>query len=242
MSMYTTGEIARLCEVTVRTVQYYDSRSILVPGQLSEGGRRLYSEDDLKKMKTICFLRSLGISIDSIREILEEAHPEQVISLILQQQEIALRSEIEENRKKLALIAELKKGMKLTGDFSADSIGDIAGIMENRKKLRRVHAVMLVLGVIMDIIEIGTIIIWISKGIWWPFVAGLPVIIALGVWISMYYFRNTLYICPECQKIFRPVIKEAIFAAHTPATRKLKCPECDHKGYCVEIYGKEAAK
>ena len=242
MSMYTTGEIAKLCGVTVRTVQYYDSRSILVPSQLSEGGRRLYSEDDLRKMKTICFLRSLGISIDSIREILEEAHPEQVISLILQQQEIALQGEIEENQKKLALIAELKKGMKLTGDFSADSIGDIAGIMENRKKLRKVHAVMLVLGVIMDIIEIGTLIIWISKGIWWPFVAGLPVIIALGVWISIYYFKRTLYICPECHTVFRPGIKEAIFAAHTPATRKLKCPECNHKGYCVEIYGKEVAK
>ena len=242
MSMYTTGEIAKLCGVTVRTVQYYDSRSILVPSQLSEGGRRLYSEDDLRKMKTICFLRSLGISIDSIREILEEAHPEQVISLILQQQEIALQGEIEENQKKLALIAELKKGMKLTGDFSADSIGDIAGIMENRKKLRKVHAVMLVLGVIMDIIEIGTLIIWISKGIWWPFASGLPVIIALGVWISMYYFKRTLYICPECHTVFRPGIKEAIFAAHTPATRKLKCPECGRKGYCVEIYGKEVAK
>ena len=162
MSMYTTGELAKLCGVTVRTVQYYDSRSILVPSRLSEGGRRLYSEDDLRKMKTICFLRSLGISIDSIREILEEAHPEHVISLILQQQEIALQGEIEENRKKLALIAELKKGVKFTGDFSADSIGDIAGIMENRKKLRKVHAVMLVLGVIMDIIEIGTLVIWIS--------------------------------------------------------------------------------
>lgn len=242
MSMYTTGELAKLCGVTVRTVQYYDSRSILVPSRLSEGGRRLYSEDDLRKMKTICFLRSLGLSIDSIREILDEAHPEQIISLILQQQEIALRSEIEENEKKLALIAELKKGMKFTGDFSADSIGDIAGIMENRKKLRKVHAVMLVLGVIMDIIEIGTLVIWISKGIWWPFAAGLPVIIALGVWISMYYFKRTLYICPECHKVFRPGIKEAIFAAHTPATRKLKCPECGHKGYCVEIYGKEAAE
>ena len=87
MSMYTTGELAKLCGVTVRTVQYYDSRSILLPSRLSEGGRRLYSEDDLRKMKTICFLRSLGLSIDSIREILDEAHPEQVIALILQQQE-----------------------------------------------------------------------------------------------------------------------------------------------------------
>lgn len=48
MSKYTTGEIARLCGVSVRTVQYYDDRGILVPSQLSEGGRRLYSDDDLK--------------------------------------------------------------------------------------------------------------------------------------------------------------------------------------------------
>ena len=43
MSKYTTGEIARLCGVTVRTVQYYDRRNILNPSELSEGGRRLYS-------------------------------------------------------------------------------------------------------------------------------------------------------------------------------------------------------
>lgn len=242
MSMYTTGEIAKICEVTVRTVQYYDSRSILVPSQLSEGGRRLYSEDDLKKMKTICFLRSLGLSIDSIKEIFSENHPEQVISLILQQQEIALHSEIEANQKKLALIDELKKGMKITDNFSVEQISDIAGIMENRKKLRKVHAVMLILGVIVDIIEIGTLVIGIAKGIWWPFIAGLPLIVAICVWISMYYFKNTLYICPECQAVFRPRFKEAFFALQKPAARKLRCPDCGHKGYCVEIYGKEAAK
>lgn len=45
MSKYTTGELAKLCNVSVRTVQYYDSRNILVPSELSEGGRRLYSEE-----------------------------------------------------------------------------------------------------------------------------------------------------------------------------------------------------
>lgn len=55
MSKYTTGELAKLCDVSVRTVQYYDTRGILVPSELTEGGRRLYSEDDLKRMKTICF-------------------------------------------------------------------------------------------------------------------------------------------------------------------------------------------
>ena len=56
MSKYTTRELAKLCSVTVRTVQYYDTRGILIPSELSEGGRRLYSEDDLRRTKIICFL------------------------------------------------------------------------------------------------------------------------------------------------------------------------------------------
>ena len=46
MSQYTTGEVAKLCGVSVRTVQYYDTRDIVCPTELSEGGRRLYSEDE----------------------------------------------------------------------------------------------------------------------------------------------------------------------------------------------------
>ena len=75
MSKYTTGEMAKLCGVTVRTVQYYDARGILIPSELSEGGRRLYSEDDLKRLKVICFLRELDIPIDAISKILKEEHP-----------------------------------------------------------------------------------------------------------------------------------------------------------------------
>ena len=59
MSQYTTGQIAKLCGVTVRTVQYYDDRGLLIPSELTEGGRRLYSEEDLKRLQVICFLRSL---------------------------------------------------------------------------------------------------------------------------------------------------------------------------------------
>ena len=63
MSHYTTGELAKACSVTVRTVQYYDGRGILTPSALSEGGRRLYSEGDLRRLKVICFLRELGLPI-----------------------------------------------------------------------------------------------------------------------------------------------------------------------------------
>ena len=47
MSLYTTGELAKKCNVSVRTIQYYDERGILVPTDLTEGGRRLFSEKDV---------------------------------------------------------------------------------------------------------------------------------------------------------------------------------------------------
>ncbi len=72
MSKYTTGELAKLCGVSVRTVQYYDTRGTLTPSELSEGGRRLYSEDDLNRMKVICFLRDMELPIDSIKSLFSE--------------------------------------------------------------------------------------------------------------------------------------------------------------------------
>ena len=56
MSLYTTGELAKKCNVSVRTIQYYDERGILVPTDLTERGRRLFSEEDVATLETICFL------------------------------------------------------------------------------------------------------------------------------------------------------------------------------------------
>ena len=159
MSKYTTGEIARLCCVTVRTVQYYDTRGILIPSELTEGGRRLYSENDLRRMKLICFLRELGFSIDSISKLLSEDDPASVISLLLDQQEAALESEIGEREKQLKKLSELRTGLKSTEVNSVESIGDIAYIMTNRKELKRVHITMLLSAIPLGILQWTSIIL-----------------------------------------------------------------------------------
>ena len=135
MSKYTTGEIAKLCGVSVRTVQYYDTRNILTPSELTEGGRRLYSEEDLKRMKIICFLRDAGISINSIGELLSEHDPGSVISVLLEQQENILKEEIHERQVKLDMLDGIKQELKTIENFSIESIGDIAYAMENKKKM-----------------------------------------------------------------------------------------------------------
>ena len=237
MSKYSTGELAKLCGVTVRTVQYYDTRGILVPSALTEGGRRLYSDDDLKRMKTICFLRDLELPIDAISQILKEEHPEKLISLLIEQQENALAEEISEKQEKLDKLRELKNGLKNQAAFSLESIGDMAVIMEGRKKLKRMRWIMILTGLPVAALQWFSIIFWIVKGIWWPFVAWVLAAVPWGVLVSRYYFEHVKYICPECHEVFKPRLKEAFWANHTPTARKLTCTCCGHKGFCVEVWG-----
>ncbi|MBO5701032.1 MAG: MerR family transcriptional regulator [Clostridia bacterium] len=240
MSKYTTGEIAKLCGVSVRTVQYYDSRGILIPSELSEGGRRLYSESDLDRMKTICFLREMGLSINTISELLREEDPGAVISLILDQHEAELRVESNALQKKLNMVDDLRRALKINPKFSLESIGDIGNQMENKKKLKRFRVTMIVAAIITEAIEIGSAMLGILEGIWWPFFAiGLPVVIAFSIWFSALYYKRVDYICPKCNKVFKPKFKEVLWANHTPTTRKLRCPECGQKGFCVEVYSEK---
>ena len=235
MSKYTTGEIAKLCGVTVRTVQYYDTRGILIPSELSEGGRRLYTEEDVKRMKIICFLRELGLSIESISQLLSEKDPGSVISLLLDQQEAVLKGEIGEREEMLRKLEELKAGLKSVQEVSVDSIGDIAYTMTNKKELKKVHAALLMIAIPLGVLQWTSIILWITKGIRWLFLVWAVVAIPYAIAASRWYFRKVAYLCPQCHSVFKPKFKDAFWARHTPATRKLTCPSCGYHGFCVEV-------
>lgn len=240
MSKYTTGELAKLCGVSVRTVQYYDSRNILVPSELSEGGRRLYSDADLQKLRVICFLRGLDLPISAIGDLLSEEDPGSVIDLLLDQQEKLLAEEIDEQQKKLQTLQTLRQDLKKVKQFSVESIGDIAYNMNHKQTLLRIRTKMLLSGLLFELLECGTIFVGIRTDIWWPFLVCIPILIAYAIWISRYYFTRIHYICPACHTVFKPSFKQAFFARHTPTTRKLTCTSCGHHGFCVETPAEES--
>lgn len=92
--LLTTGEIAQACGVSVRTVQYYDERGLLVPTERSEGGRRLYDEAALSRLQSICLLKSLGLPLKAIRGVLASESSPEVLRTILREQEKALSQQL----------------------------------------------------------------------------------------------------------------------------------------------------
>ena len=188
-------------------------------------------------MRIICFLRELDLPIDAISQIRKEEHPEKVISLLIEKQEQALSDDISEKQEKLEKLRELKNGLKSKETFSLETIGDIAVIMEGKKKLKKMRWMMILTGAPVTALQWFSIIFWIVKGIWWPFIVWVLAAAVWGKLVSLYYFGHVKYICPECHKVFKPTLKEAYFANHTPTARKLTCTSCGHSGFCVEVWG-----
>ncbi|MEG0176601.1 MerR family transcriptional regulator [Anaerorhabdus sp.] len=104
----TIGEVAKKMNVTVRTLQYYDTEGLLKPSMLSEGGRRLYTSKDLIKLYQILSFKSLGFSLEDIKErILKMDTPEEVCLLLKQQEKI-----IEEQIKAMKLVKTSLRALK----------------------------------------------------------------------------------------------------------------------------------
>lgn len=236
MSQYTTGEAAKLCGVSVRTIQYYDTKGIVSPSQITEGGRRLYSDDNLNALKTVCFLRSLGLSLDSISELIKDENSDEVIILLLKQQVQKIQHDLEEHKNQLSTLNQLITASKGFSSISVQTIGDIAFTMKRQKQLRKLHFTMIAAGLLMDILLVGSVFLWGFRQIWQPFAICLPFVILMGVQVTKMYYQNTAYICPECHTVFKPCLREFLFSAHTPKTRKLTCMNCGRKGFCVETY------
>ena len=226
MPQYTTGELAKLGGVSVRAVQFYDAKDLLKPSELTEGGRRLYSDDDLNKLRLICLLKTLGLTLESIKGILDSDNPNKVLLLLLDEQAKQIGDDIKDKQKQLDSIKIIKESISDESKIPVNSISDVERMMNSKKKLKKTHAIMLVLGIVMDAIQIGTLILWIVKGIWQPFAIGMLFVIVLGILMTWMYCKNTDYICPECNTQFKPTLSEFLFSKHTPKTRKLKCPKC----------------
>jgi DNA-binding transcriptional MerR regulator/uncharacterized glyoxalase superfamily protein PhnB len=67
------GDLATATGLTIRTLHYYEEIKLLVPSARSAAGHRLYSAADVERLYRICLLRRVGLPLDEIARVLDDA-------------------------------------------------------------------------------------------------------------------------------------------------------------------------
>ena len=66
---YRIGELAATVGVTERTIRYYEELGLLDSVKRLEGGTRVYTDDDVRRLKLIRKLKLLGLSLQEMHEL-----------------------------------------------------------------------------------------------------------------------------------------------------------------------------
>lgn len=67
---YTVQKLGQIAGVSTRTLRYYDEIGILKPARISSSGYRIYGQGEVDRLQQILFYRELGVSLESIKEII----------------------------------------------------------------------------------------------------------------------------------------------------------------------------
>jgi DNA-binding transcriptional MerR regulator len=83
--VYRIGTVARLAQVSVRTLRHYDDIGLLRPTRVDpDTGYRWYGPAEVARLHRILVLRDLGVSLREIGELLDEdVTPEQLRGILL---------------------------------------------------------------------------------------------------------------------------------------------------------------
>ena len=66
---YRIGELAAKVGLTERTIRYYEERGLLESVKRLDGGQRVYTDDDVRRLKFIQKLKVLGLSLAEMQEL-----------------------------------------------------------------------------------------------------------------------------------------------------------------------------
>lgn len=76
------SEMAKLHGISRQTLILYDKNGLLRPAYVSDTGYRYYSVEQIPRLRLICLLKDMGITLAKIKQFLEEPAPEDMVNLI----------------------------------------------------------------------------------------------------------------------------------------------------------------
>ena len=64
------GQVAERTGLSLRTIRFYEEHGLVRPTTRTDGGFRLYSEDDVARLEVIKRMKPLGFALEEMRELL----------------------------------------------------------------------------------------------------------------------------------------------------------------------------
>ena len=109
--MIKIGDFARLSQVSVVTLRYYDEMNLLKPVRVDDfTGYRYYSADQLPRLNRILALKDLGFSLDQIKLMLTDGlSAEQLRSMLTVQKHEVEKRLADEQQRLLRIEARLRQ-------------------------------------------------------------------------------------------------------------------------------------
>ena len=229
---YSIGEAAKKLQVSTRTLRFYEEKDLVRPAYTEESGYRFYSEEQIRQIELILFLKELGFSLRQIKMLIQDKHGGQSLDLLLKEQYQENQRKIDKLSKKQRKIEHLQK-IKLSRVVLTNHSG-IKDIMRKENRLSALSRRMCFLGILLILGElIGISLLYAFKVQMSVAVIGITVVGAIA--LAKYYYDHVEYVCPNCGDVFIPSFLAFNLAPHTPKFRKLTCPKCGKRSYCLEI-------
>lgn len=107
-----TKRFAMLAGVSPRTLHYYDEIGLLKPFSVDEqSGYRTYNEESFFRMQHILFYRELGLSLESIRDVIDADEVQR--SAVLRERKQELLAEKERIERLVGLLEKVEQGQSI---------------------------------------------------------------------------------------------------------------------------------
>ena len=108
MERMRIGDLAKRLGITPRTVRYYESLGLIPPGEREGTGQHYYSEETVARLAKIDQLKSLGLSLEEIGEVLEFYFQQPDMGVPKRKVIAILRRHLEETDSKMAALGSFR--------------------------------------------------------------------------------------------------------------------------------------
>ncbi|MEE9193724.1 MAG: heavy metal-responsive transcriptional regulator [Thermodesulfobacteriota bacterium] len=132
MADFTIGMLAKLSGVNIETVRFYERKAILPKPKRKPSGYRLYTNEDLKRLKFILMAKTHGFTLNEIKDLLNlRVDPESTCEDV----RIAAQEKIEIVKIKLKELTRIKNALiKLAAScHGAGPVGECPLLLEFEK-------------------------------------------------------------------------------------------------------------